>query len=348
VKHQAAYLPGVVFPGLRSAPTGSTGRQSQRPGTFLLSDFLVQNMPLRPVFVLGGAKANFLPAQLDEPTMKAHSVYAWPEGLSEALYNGTLHPSVDSLFKYHAAIVNRLSITPNRFKPSETEASWEWLALDAFWNCHYRMAWHMINYGIRDAGEHKYIVESDDETGDVKQEEVDTDSQSKRAFRLAMEIYQVRPPRCLLFWSMVRSRAQEPTAHETLSGTRVRTYDYGADAGEGGRAAGQAARAPALKLRPQLRRIHLQSACTALHCTALHCTALHCTALLCTALHPPGVSRSALRVCALRCAWRLACVAACVSANAPERPAYHCLQTDDHRSFTVFPSSSVTRSYSSG
>jgi len=190
VKHQAAYLPGVVFPGLRSAPTGSTGRQSQRPGTFLLSDFLVQNMPLRPVFVLGGAKANFLPAQLDEPTMKAHSVYAWPEGLSEALYNGTLHPSVDSLFKYHAAIVNRLSITPNRFKPSETEASWEWLALDAFWNCHYRMAWHMINYGIRDAGEHKYIVESDDETGDVKQEEVDTDSQSKRAFRLAMEIYQ--------------------------------------------------------------------------------------------------------------------------------------------------------------
>jgi hypothetical protein len=198
VRHQAYYLPGVVFPGLRSAPTGSAGSQPQRPGTFLLSDFLVQNMPLRPVFVLGGAKANFLPVQLDDPTINAHSVYAWPEGLSEALYNGTLHPSVDALYKYHAAIVNRLSITPNRFKPSETEASWEWLALDAFWNCHYRMAWHMINYGIRQAGEHKYIVESDEQTGDVKQEQVDTDSQSKRAFRLAMEIYEVRPPRCVV------------------------------------------------------------------------------------------------------------------------------------------------------
>jgi hypothetical protein len=38
----------------------------------------------------------------DEPTLSRHSVYAWPEGLSEALYNGTLHPSVDALFKYHA------------------------------------------------------------------------------------------------------------------------------------------------------------------------------------------------------------------------------------------------------
>jgi hypothetical protein len=87
--------------------------------------------------------------------------------------------------------VNRLSITPNRFRPHDGAETWEWLALDAFWNCHYRMAWHLINYAIREGGEHKFVVESDDTTGDIRQEAVDQ-GQPKRAFRLAMEIYQVR------------------------------------------------------------------------------------------------------------------------------------------------------------
>ena len=87
--------------------------------------------------------------------------------------------------------MNRLSITPNRFRPHDGAETWEWLALDAFWNCHYRMAWHLINYAIREGGEHKFVVESDDTTGDIRQEAVDQ-GQPKRAFRLAMEIYQVR------------------------------------------------------------------------------------------------------------------------------------------------------------
>lgn len=113
---------------------------------------------------------------------------------AQAVYNSTWHPSVKTLFRRHMGITERMKLRDAPFRSTDTDATWEWHVLDSYWECYYKMGWHLVQYGDKRGAVHKLEMEEvQTADGQWKLEQRDVGEQAwKHAHHYALNTYKVR------------------------------------------------------------------------------------------------------------------------------------------------------------